>query len=80
LRPTVYLFTTWNTHPCFLDPADDYRAAFSIILVGNQIPADSAQVIEARDGLPGTLILANSGLAVLYGSWCSSARTMMLGV
>ena len=43
LRPAVYLFTTWNTHPCFPDPADDYRAAFSIILVGNQI-ADSVRL------------------------------------
>jgi hypothetical protein len=32
-----YLCTSWNTHPRFLDPAEDYRRAFSIILIGNQI-------------------------------------------
>ena len=40
----VYLLTTWNTHPRFLDPVDGYRPAFSIILVGNQI-ADSARIV-----------------------------------
>jgi hypothetical protein len=34
-----YIYSRPGILPCFLDPADDYRAAFSIILVGNQIDA-----------------------------------------
>jgi hypothetical protein len=32
-----YIYSRPGILLCFLDPADDYRAAFSIILVGNQI-------------------------------------------
>jgi hypothetical protein len=39
----AYLCTHRNTHSFCLDIADDRRAAFSIILVGNQI-ADSARL------------------------------------
>jgi hypothetical protein len=34
-------------HPCFLEAVGGYRAAFSIILVGNQI-ADSVSVDDLR--------------------------------
>jgi hypothetical protein len=35
--PRAWLCTYRNTHPCSLDLASDRRAAFSIVLVGNQI-------------------------------------------
>ena len=33
----MYLWTTQNTHPRYLDLADDRRRTFSIVLVGDQI-------------------------------------------
>lgn len=41
VRAGTYLCTTRNTHPRYLDLADDRCRAFSIVLVGDQIlPAD----------------------------------------
>ena len=43
LHPRAYLCTNWNTHSRSLGLAGVHRAAFSIVLVGNQI-AESARL------------------------------------
>jgi hypothetical protein len=39
LYPLEYLCTKWNTYSRYPGLVDDRRAAFSIVLVGNQIDA-----------------------------------------